>query len=192
MRTPSSTRPLAALLLLAGLAPSAPAADDYALDEMHSAVTFKVSHLGLSWTYGRFNDVSGSFTIDPDNADKCSFSLNVKVASLDTNNKKRDDHLRSPDFFNVKTYPTITFKSTSVKAAKDGYEVTGELTLHGETKSVTFPLKGGRKAEFPKGVRRTGFSTELVIKRSDFGMDKMKPAIGDEVYIAISFEGTKK
>src|SRR5919202_2168648 len=121
MRTPSSTRPLAALLVLAGLATGAPAADDYALDEMHSAVTFKVSHLGLSWTYGRFNDVSGSFTIDPDNADKCSFSLTVKVASLDTNNKKRDDHLRSPDFFNVKTYPTITFKSTSVKSAKDGY-----------------------------------------------------------------------
>ena len=192
MRTLSATRPLAALLVLAGLAASAPAADEYALDPMHSAVSFKVSHLGLSWTHGRFNDVSGSFTIDPDNADKCSFSLAIKVASLDTNNTKRDEHLRSPDFFNVKTYPTMTFKSKSVKAVKDGYEVTGELTLHGETKSVTFSLKGGRKAEFPKGVQRTGYSTELMLKRSDFGMDKMKPAIGDEVYISISFEGTKK
>ena len=192
MRTLSATRPLAALLVLAGLAASAPAADEYALDPMHSAVSFKVSHLGLSWTHGRFNDVSGSFTIDPDNADRCSFSLAIKVASLDTNNTKRDEHLRSPDFFNVKTYPTMTFKSKSVKSVKDGYEVTGDLTLHGETKSLTFALKGGRKAEFPKGVQRTGYSTELMLKRSDFGMDKMKPAIGDEVYISISFEGTKK
>ena len=191
MRTPSWARPVA-LLVLAGLATSAPAADEYALDPMHSAVSFKVSHLGLSWTHGRFNDVSGSFTIDPDNADRCSFSLAIKVASLDTNNTKRDEHLRSPDFFNVKTYPTMTFKSKSVKSVKDGYEVTGDLTLHGETKSLTFALKGGRKAEFPKGVQRTGYSTELMLKRSDFGMDKMKPAIGDEVYISISFEGTKK
>jgi polyisoprenoid-binding protein YceI len=141
--------------------------------------------------YGRFDDFSGTFTIDEDPG-KCSFNLTIKTDSVDTNNKKRDDHLRSPDFFNVKQFPMITFKSTSVKAIKDGYQVTGDLTLHGVTKSVSFPLLGGRKVEFPKGVQRTGFSTELTIKRSEFGMDKAADAVGDEVPISISFEGTKK
>jgi polyisoprenoid-binding protein YceI len=166
-------------------------ADDFTLDGMHTAVTFKASHLGLSWTHGRFNNVSGSFRIDPD-AGKCAFNLTIKAESLDTANAKRDEHLRSPDFFNVKQFPTLSFESTEVKPIKDGYQVTGNLTLHGVTKSVSFPLVGGRKAEFPKGVERTGFTTELSIKRSDFGMDKMIEAIGDEVYISISFEGTKK
>jgi polyisoprenoid-binding protein YceI len=167
------------------------AADEYVVDAMHTGVQFKISHLGLSWTQGRFNDIAGSFTLDADPA-KCSFRLTIKPASIDTNNKKRDEHLRSPDFFNVKQYPTIKFESTAVKATKDGYQVTGDLTLHGVTKSVTFALTGGRKAEFPKGVQRTGFSTELVVKRSDFGMDKFTEAIGDKVYLAISFEGAKK
>jgi polyisoprenoid-binding protein YceI len=166
-------------------------ADDYAVDAVHGGVTFKISHLGLSWVYGRFNDVSGAFTIDPDPA-KCSFLLNIKTESIDTNNAKRDEHLRSPDFFNAKQFPTIAFKSTAVKAIDNGYEVTGDLTLHGETKPVKFALLGGKKAEFPKGTQRTGFSTELVIKRSEFGMEKFKEALGDDVHIAISFEGTKK
>src|SRR5437867_13114476 len=101
MRSASSIRVLAGLLFI-GLAAPARAADDYAVDAMHSSVTFKVSHLGLSWTHGRFNDLSGSFTLDPDSPAKSSFALTVKVASVDTNNKKRDEHLRSPDFFNVK------------------------------------------------------------------------------------------
>jgi polyisoprenoid-binding protein YceI len=118
--------------------------------------------------------------------------LTIKAGSIDTANPKRDGHLKSPDFFNVKQYPTIVFKSTAVKAIKDGYEVTGGLTMHGVTKSVSFRLTGGAKAEFPKGVHRTGFSTELVLKRSDFGMDRFTQALGDDVHIAISFEGVKK
>jgi polyisoprenoid-binding protein YceI len=168
------------------------AADEYNIDPMHSGVNFKISHLGLSWVYGRFNDYSGSFMIDPD-AGQCSFYLTIKTESIDTNNAKRDEHLRSPDFFNAKQFPTITFKSTSVKAAVEGgYQVTGDLTVHGVTKPVDFKLVGGRKAEFPKGVQRTGFSTELTIKRADFGMDKGIEAVGNEVYISISFEGVKK
>ena len=183
---------LAALLLSVLAAAPARAADDYVIDGMHTAVTFKVSHLGLSWTHGRFNDVSGSFSLDPADAGKCSFSLTIKAESIDTNNGKRDDHLRSPDFFNVKQYPAISFKSTAVKAVKDGYQVTGDLTMHGETRPVTFVLVGGKKAEFPKGVQRTGYTTELTLKRSEFGMDKFAEALGDEVRISISFEATKK
>jgi polyisoprenoid-binding protein YceI len=190
MRKWSFAPALAAVLFTVVSASPASAADDYALDTAHAGVTFKISHLGLSWTYGRFNDLSGSFSID--DAGKCSFELSAKVESIDTGNKKRDEHLRGPDFFNVKQYPTISFKSTAVKAIKNGYEVTGDLTLHGKTKSVTISLLGGRKAEFPKGVHRTGYSADFGIKRSDFGMEKFKEAVGDEVYLSVSFEGTKK
>jgi polyisoprenoid-binding protein YceI len=183
----------AAFLMAFALLPASTArADDYAVDSMHTAVTFRISHLGLSWTYGRFGDVSGEFTIDPANPAGCSFTLAMKAESVDTGIKKRDDHLRSPDFFNAKQFPIISFKSTAIKPIDGGYEVTGDFSLHGVTKSVTFPLKGGRTAEFPKGMLRTGYSTELSLKRSEFGMDKMLEAVGDVVHIAISFEGVKK
>jgi polyisoprenoid-binding protein YceI len=181
--------PVVLFVALAVAAAPARAGDYYVLDPAHSAVTFKISHLGLSWTYGRFNDVSGGVALGDD---KASFVLNIKPESVDTGNAKRDEHLRSPDFFNVKQFPQFSFKSASVKPVKEGFEVTGELTLHGTTKTITFLVGGGRKAEFPKGMHRVGFSTELTIKRSEFGMDKMTEAIGDEVRIAISFEGTKQ
>jgi polyisoprenoid-binding protein YceI len=178
---------------LLGAAMPLQAADEYAVDTMHAGIQFKISHIGLSWIYGRFNDFSGTFAIDPDLA-QCAFGLTIKAESVDTANAKRDQHLRSPDFFNVKQFPTITFESTAVKPIKDGYEVTGNLTMHGVTRAITFPLVGGRKAEFPKGVQRTGFSTVLVLKRADFGvgLEQFAKALGDEVHVAISFEGTKK
>jgi polyisoprenoid-binding protein YceI len=178
-------------LLLAAASPSQ-AADDYKFDTAHSSVSFKIPHLDISEVHGRFNDFSGAFSIDPDDAGKCTFELTIKTKSVDTNNKARDNHLQSGDFFDVKQFPTITFKSTGVKAIKDGYEVTGDLTLHGETKSITFELKGGKKAEFPRGTHRTGFKTNLKINRADYKMDKFANALGNEVTIDVSFEGTKK
>jgi polyisoprenoid-binding protein YceI len=171
------------------------AADKYELDPVHTAVTFKIAHLGLSWTHGRFNDVTGNFVIDTADPALSSFTFSVKSSSVDTGNSKRDEHLRSPDFFNVKQFPVLTFKSTSVKPAQGGYDVTGDLTMHGETRSISFTFSGGRTTDFPPGTRRTGYSTQLKLKRSEFGMDKdrstMPGAIGDEVYVAISFEGVK-
>ena len=76
--------------------------------------------------------------------------------------------------------------------AKEGFQVTGDLTLHGVTKTITLPIAGGRKAEFPTGIMRVGFSSEFTIKRTDFGMDKFTEAIGDVIHISLSFEGTKK
>ncbi len=185
---------LGTLLFIIGAAGQIRAADNYGIDPMHSGVHFKISHIGLSWIHGRFNSYSGTFTIDPEDAGKCTFELKINTESIDTNNKQRDGHLRSPDFFNVKQFPAITFESTGVKAIKDGYEVTGNLTMHGVTKPVTFALVGGKKAEFPKGTQRTGFSTELVIKRSDFGVGKEQfaGALGEDVHVAISFEGAQK
>ena len=172
---------------------SASRADDYVIDAVHSGVTFQISHMGVSYIPGRFNEFSGNFTIDTSDPAKSSFSLTIKTESVDTNNSKRDEHLRAPDFFNAKQFPTITFASTAVKAVEGGYEVTGDLTMHGETKPITFSLKGGKTAEFPPKVIRTGFtSPQIVIKRTDFGVGKPMPVLGNDVYIAVSFEGTKK
>ena len=185
-------RTVLALSVVAGVG-SVGRADDYVIDAAHSGVTFQISHMGVSYIPGRFNEFSGNFTLDTSDPAKSAFALTIKTESVDTNNAGRDKHLRSPDFFNVKQFPAITFASTAVKAIEGGYEVTGDLTLHGETKPVTFSLKGGKSAQFPPGVQRTGFSTsQVVVKRSDFGVGKPMPVLGDEVYVSISFEGTKK
>jgi polyisoprenoid-binding protein YceI len=167
-------------------------ADEYAVDPAHSAAVFRVSHVGLSWTYGRFKTVSGTFAVDPRTPAAARFELSAAVDSVDTDNAQRDQHLKSPDFFNAKQFPAITFKSAGAKPVDGGYEVAGQLTLHGVTKPLTIVVKGGRTAEFPRGVQRTGFSGEFTIKRSDFGMDKMTQAVGDEIHVQMSFEGTKK
>ena len=157
-----------------------------------TSVYFKIPHLGLSWTYGRFNDTAGNFSVDAAAPAKTNFVLTVKTDSVDTGNGKRDEHLRSPDFLNAKQFPVMSFTSTQVKPIDGGYEVQGDFTMHGVTKPISFVLKGGKKAELPPGVHRTGFSTELLLHRSDFGMDKMLEAVGDEIKVAISFEGVKK
>ena len=175
-------------LVFLGLTGTALRGDDYTLDNVHSSATFKIGHLGISWVHGRFNELSGDFSVTDKGG---NFNLTVKADSIDTGIAARDKHLKSPDFFNVKQFPTITFKSTSVKTANGGLAVTGDLTMHGVTKSISFTLKGGKKAEFMKQVR-TGYTTDLTIKRSDFGMDGFIGALSDEVVISFSFEGIKK
>jgi len=194
MRKTSIRIALAALLFSALGALQARAAEEYNVDPMHTGISFKISHLGLSWVFGTFKNVSGTFTIDPENAANSSFALTIKADSIDTANAKRDEHLRIPDFFSVKQFPALSFKSTSVKAIDGGFDVTGDFTMHGETKSITFPVKGGRKAMFPPGTPRTGYTAEVVLKRSDYGVGdaKFAQALGDEVFISVSFEGTKK
>jgi polyisoprenoid-binding protein YceI len=170
------------------------AGDDYAIDPNHSGVTFQIRHADVSWIPGRFNEFSGECTLDTSDPSKSSFKMTIKPDSVDTNNAKRDGHLKSPDFFNTKQYPTIEFVSTAVAAIEGGYQVTGNLTLHGETKPVTFELKGGKMAEFPKGTQRTGYTTQFKVKRSDFGVGQKfsPPMLGDDVWVTISFEAAKK
>jgi len=186
-----ATRFIFAALVVTALATGAHA-DDYAIDPVHSAAVFRIPHVGISWVYGRFKDLSGVFTIDAQNPAATHFELAAGVDSVDTDNPKRNEHLKSPDFFNANQFPAITFKSMNVKPVDGGYEASGELTLHGVTRPLTLVLLGGRTAEFPKGVQRTGYFGEFAIKRSDFGMDKMLEAVGDEVRVQLSFEGTKK
>ncbi len=177
---------------LIALGAAAVQADDYGIDPIHSSVYFKISHAGVAYVYGRFNKFTGDCAVDPTDPGKCAFNMNIATESVDTNNAGRDTHLRSPDFFNAKQFPAITFKSTAVKkVGADGYEVTGDMTLHGVTKPVTFTLTGGKIVAL-QGKTRTGFSTEFTIKRSDFGMKGGGGFLGDEVMVAVSFECVKK
>ena len=175
-------------LVFLGLTGTAIRGDDYKLDNVHSSATFKIGHLGISWVHGRFNELSGDFSVTDKGG---NFNLTVKADSIDTGIAARDKHLKSPDFFNVKQFPTITFKSSSVKAADGGLAVTGNLTMHGVTKPVSFTLKGGKTTDF-KGQVRIGYTTDLTLKRSEFGMDQFIGALSDEVIVSFSFEGVKK
>ncbi|MCY2962532.1 MAG: YceI family protein [Planctomycetota bacterium] len=167
------------------------AADEYAYDLVHSSVSFKARHLDISWIHGRFNQVEGKFSLDREDPTKSTFELKIHADSVDTGNKARDEHLRQPDYFDTKQFPTIDFKSTSTKAIKGGYEVTGDFTMHGVTKKVTLVLKGGKEIEWNK-KKIVGFSTEVALKRSDFGFDKSAIGpIGDEALIIIDCEGIR-
>lgn len=179
------------MLVSASRSPAS-AADEYAYDLVHSSVSFKARHLDISWIHGRFNEVEGKFSLDREDPSKSKFELTIKTDSVDTANKARDEHLRQPDYFDTKQFPTIEFKSTSTKAIKGGYEVTGDFTMHGTTKKVTLVLLGGKEHDF-KGVKRVAFSTELSLKRSDYGFDKNAIGpIGDEALILIDCEGVRK
>jgi polyisoprenoid-binding protein YceI len=172
---------------------SALAADTYKLDPVHSMVIFKVNHMGVSNTYGRFNEPSGTFSIDPDPANM-SFETSVAVEKIDTGFAARDHHLKSADFFDAMQFPTITFKSTGVKkSGSNTYEVTGDLTLHGVTKSITVTVNeiGAAKVP-PKGEERAGFETTFTVKRSDYGMNFMPGMVGDEITLMVNTEGVKQ
>ena len=189
---PTLSASLVALTLLASSAVTARAADEYTYDGVHSSVSFKARHLDISWIHGRFNEASGKFVIDRADPSKSTFEFSVKADSVDTGNVKRDEHLRQPDYFDTKQFPTIDFKSTSVKPIEGGFEATGDFTMHGKTKSITLVLKGGKEVEW-KGVKRVGFATEIALKRSDFGFDPAAIGlIGDEALILIDCEGMRQ
>jgi polyisoprenoid-binding protein YceI len=185
---------LALVLLVAGA--QSTRADEFDVDNSHTSVIFGVSHLGYSITYGRFNKVSGVFTLDPAGPEASTFQLAIDASSVDTNDAKRDDHLRGPDFFNAGEFPVISFKSTKVTPKKTDagiiLQVAGDLTMHGQTKPVTLELQKLGEGPGPGGGFRTGFNCQTKLKRSDFGMTGMVGPIGDEVAITISFEGVRK
>ncbi len=163
-------------------------ADTWQVDAVHTSVVFKVKHLDISNFYGRFNEINGSL----DTGDNASFDFTVPVASIDTNNTKRDDHLRSPDFFNAKQFPTINFKGSSITPNDNGMELKGELTLHGVTKPLTVQMNKIGEGEDQRGSHRIGLETTFTIKRSDFGMDQMIGPVGDEVTLTISIEAIRQ
>jgi polyisoprenoid-binding protein YceI len=174
-------------------AQSAPPASTWTGDTVHSFVLFKIKHLGTSWVYGRFNDFTVSIEAGDEGAGVTSASLVVKTESVDTGAAKRDQHLRSPDFFNAKEFPEITFKSTAAKAVDaDTTEVTGDLTIHGTTKPVTVKVV---RVGHGKGMQKedlAGYEATFTVKRGDYGMTNMVGPVGDEVAVTIAVEASRK
>jgi polyisoprenoid-binding protein YceI len=169
-------------------------AENFKIDPAHTAVVFKISHLGFSSVYGMFPGTEGKFSIDDAKPEKSSLELTIKTDTVSTMDKKRDEHLRSPDFFNVKQFPDITFKSKSVKKVDaKHYEISGDLTMHGATKPVAFTFSRFNTGKDPWGNMRTGGETSFKVKRSDYGLTFMNGPgqVGDEVELMISVEGTK-
>ncbi|MFA6242309.1 MAG: YceI family protein [Candidatus Hydrogenedentales bacterium] len=181
------------VLLIALGATPAFAADTYELDPVHSTFQFRIKHLGVSYTYGRFNEQKGTIVVDEKDPSKNSIEIEIKTASVDTANKMRDEHLSGPDFFDVAKYPAMTFKSTSFKKKEgNAYAVEGDLTIHGVTKKVTLNATFVGAGPGMKGESGAGWEATLVINRADYGMNYMPDAIGTEVTLQIAIEGVKK
>jgi polyisoprenoid-binding protein YceI len=156
-------------------------------------VLFRIQHMQISYTYGRFNEPTGTFILDASDPGMSRVEMQILAANIDTANAKRDGHLKSPDFFNAKVFPAITFKSTAVKKTSDtSYEITGDMTLHGVSKSVTLTMTQTGEGKTPMNDYRVGFEGTLSLKRSDYGMDKMIPAAADEVKLTLSVEAVKQ
>jgi len=186
-------RTILATLALAAL-PAMAAEDTYKIDPVHSEISFKIRHL-LAKTSGRFTKFSGSVKVDTADISKSSVEVVIEAASINTDNEGRDKHLRAADFFDVEKFPTITFKSTSVKeVAKGKLEVTGQFTLHGVTKTITFPItNAGTQPGMQPGVTVAGFIDGVVtINRNDYGIKTYPGALGDDVVIALNIEAAKK
>jgi polyisoprenoid-binding protein YceI len=167
----------------------------YTLDKAHSFIGFRVKHMGLIYVPGYFRDFTGTINYNAQDVSKSTVEFSAKVTSIDTGVAARDNHLRSADFFEVEKYPDITFKSTKVAKMGDHWMLTGDFTMKGVTRSVTFPIKiTGWVPANPRQGTRMGATAETTINRRDYGINYGNnlptgvPAISDEVKIDIQLE----
>ncbi len=177
---------------------TAPArASVWEIDSAHSSTEFSVKHMMVSTAKGRFDKVAGTLNLDDKNPTKSTIELTIDATTIDTHEAKRDGHLKSPDFFDVAKFPTITFKSTKIeKAGKAKFKVTGDLTMHGVTKPVTLAVEGPTAPmKSPFGTTSSGASATTKINRKDWGLTWNKPLeaaggvlVGDEVTINVDLE----
>ncbi len=194
------SRKLSALVLALALLLTLPAAaqdqnkDTWQIDPKHTAAQFSVRHLGISTVRGWFNKVSGSVQYDPANLGKSAIQATIEAASIDTRIEARDNDLRSPHFFDVEKYPTITFQSKKVEAAGAGkLKVTGDLTMHGVTKEVVLDVDGPTPAiKDQGGNQRMGASATTKINRMDYGVSGASGVAGDEITITLDIEMIRK
>jgi polyisoprenoid-binding protein YceI len=179
--------------VLAAASTAAAAAEKYDVDASHSGVVFGWNHFGFSNPSARFDKIEGSLQLDKADITKSTVSISLPLASIDTGVPKLDEELKGPDFFDSAKYPVITFKSSKVeKSGENGLKVTGELTVHGVTKTVTLDGKVNKIGVFEiPGVIKAptaGFDATTTIKRSDFGVTKYLPAVSDEVPVHITLD----
>ena len=170
----------------------------YTIDGAHSAAQFSVRHLMVSNVRGAFSKVAGTIQYDARNLGASKVEATVDINSVDTREPKRDEHLKSADFFDAAKYPTMTFKSKQVSKAGDKVLVKGDLTLHGVTREVTLTLDGApQEVKDPWGATRIGTQATTKINRKDFGLlwnknlDGGGVMIGDEVSITLDIEAVK-
>jgi polyisoprenoid-binding protein YceI len=163
----------------------------YTVDPMHTSVGFEISHLGLSHVQGRFEKVSGHIQADPKDLKNSKVNFTIQADSVNTSVPPRDADLRSPNFFNVASFPEINFVSTHIKKKGAGYIAEGDLTMHGVTKTVSIPFKQYGPIKDPWGGTRSGIIADpIVIDRQAYGMNFDVPMVGAEVTVRISLEGT--
>ncbi|MBS3804050.1 MAG: YceI family protein [Oleiphilaceae bacterium] len=186
---------LASLTLVAG-AQASEHSGTYAFDKKgaHQFIMFKISHLGYSWLYGRFNDFDGEFVYDAANPGQSSVEVTVDTASVDSNHGERDKHLRSEDFLHTKEYPEASFKSKSVVVGDDGEEaeIIGDLTLRGITREVTLDAEMLGHGDDPWGGYRMGFEANTTLRLSDFGIPTDLGPASQTVEMIISVEGVRQ
>jgi len=164
------------------------AVETYKLDPAHSSVDFSIRHF-FSNVPGSFAKVGGTIVVDRDDLTKSTVEATIDIASVTTNNDKRDEHLRSASFFDAAKFPTATFKSTSwVKTGDDTYDVTGDLTIKGTTKSTVLHVKSLGFGPGMKGAMLSGWEATTTLKRADFGVTGFEKVIGDDVAVTINSE----
>jgi polyisoprenoid-binding protein YceI len=177
-------------LLLSGISAFAQSSS-WTIDPNHSQVNFQIRHMGVSNVRGSISGVTGTVVWDAKDPSKSSVEATITTKTVTTNNEKRDTHLKSPDFFSVEKFPTMTFKSTAVTGTSGKLQVVGDLTLGGVTKSVTLDVDGPTAPQKDQhGKLVTGFSATGMLKRSDFnfGQKFTSPLLGDEVRFTIDSE----
>lgn len=185
---------LIAVLLVFGAA-SLASADTYTIDATHSNVGFAVRHMTVSKVRGSFGKFEGTVNVDPADTTKWSCDVVIQTASINTQAERRDNHLRSADFFNAEEFPTLTFKSTKVAPkGKDKFEINGDLTMRGVTKPVTLEAEILGSMQDSKGNKRLGFSATTTIDRMDYGVSWNKTldtgglVVGHDVDITLEIE----
>ncbi|MFI5184539.1 MAG: YceI family protein [Vicinamibacteria bacterium] len=185
-------------LVSAFVATSALAADTYTFDKVHTEASFQVRHM-VTKVRGKFTDFAGTIKIDPAKPEASSVEFAIKTASVATGEEKRDQHLKSADFFDVEKFPELTFKSSAIKATgKDKYDVAGTLTIHGVSKQVTLPVSFLGFVKSPWGDERAGFETGITLNRKDYGLVWNKTLetggllVGEEVEVSVNIEAVKQ
>lgn len=185
----TTLRTLALTAMVSTLAFSAQAEETYKLDASHTAITWHVNHFGFSTPSGKFMSVDGEVTLDEANPAASSVKVTVDVAGINSGVPKLDEHLKTPDFFDVAKFPTATFVSKKVElTGKDTAKVEGDLTLRGVTKPVVLDVKLNKIGENMFKLKTAGFTASTTIKRSEFGMTTYVPNLGDDVKIDIESE----
>ncbi len=200
MRKPLAV--LAVVLLAASALPGtaavpASATGTWNVDKVHSEVAFQVRHF-VSKVRGVFTDFAGTIKIDAEKPETSSVEFTIKAASINTNEPKRDAHLRSPDFFDAEKFPELKFTSRKVVRKTDTtYDVVGDLTMRGVTKEITLPVTFSGVVKDPWGLERAGFETSITLNRQDYGikwnkaLDQGGYMLSDDVSVTINLETTK-